>query len=82
MQYKICYSTYLFNLHFYPYLSTIILGRNWNTCSYANKSLDQNYCITITLASYVLILVNVIEMLEVKIHNHNQHLSLYKEAVE
>ena len=66
---------YLFNLHFYPFLSTSYVGRNCNTCSYAIKSHDQKYCITLC------ILINIIETLELKTHNHEQHASLDKEAV-
>ena len=36
------------------------MGRNYNTCSYAIKSHDQNYCITLC------ILINVIETLKLK----------------
>ena len=55
---------YLFNLHFYPFLSTILVGRNSNKCSYAIESHDQKYCIT------QCILINVIEVLELKTNNH------------
>ena len=66
---------YLLNLHFHPFLSISFVGRNCNTCPYAIKSHDQKYCITLY------ILINVIEMLELKTQNHKEHLSLYKEAV-
>ena len=48
---------YLFNLHFYPFLSTSFVGRNCNMCSYA---MINSYCITLC------ILINVIETLELK----------------
>ena len=67
---------YLLNLHFYPFLSSNFVGRNCNTYSYANKPHDQNYCIALC------ILINVIELLELKTHNHKQHPSLYKEAAQ
>ena len=67
---------YLFNLHFYPFLSTRFVGRKCNTCSYAIKSYDQKCCIALC------ILINVIEKLELKTHKHKQHPSLYKEAVQ
>ena len=61
---------YLFNLHFYPFLCASFVGRNCNKCSYAIKSHDQNYYITLC------ILINIIETLELKAHNHKQHPSL------
>ena len=67
MQYK---TRYLFNLHFYPFLSTSFVGRNCNMCSYAIQCHNQKYCITLC------ILINIIETLELKTHNHKQHLSL------
>ena len=67
---------HLFNLHFYPFLSTSFIGRNCNTCFYANKFHDQNYSITLC------ILINVIETLELKPHDYKQHPSLYKRGVQ
>ena len=67
---------HLFNLHFCPFLSNSFIGRNCNTCSYVIKFHDQNYCITLC------ILINVLEALEIKTHNHKQHPSLHKEAVQ
>ena len=67
---------YLFNLHCYPCPSASFAGRNCNTCSYAIKSHGQKYCITL------FILINIIGMLELKTNNHQQHPSLYKEAVQ
>ena len=58
---------YLFNLHFYPFLSANFVAKNCNTSSYAIKSHNQNYCITIC------ILINIIKTLELKTHNHKQH---------
>ena len=55
---------YLFNLRFYPFLSASFVGRNCNTYSYAIKSHNQKYWITLC------ILINVIETLELKTHNH------------
>ena len=51
---------YLFNLHFYPFMSATFVDRNCNTCSYAIKLLSQKYCIT------QCILLNIIETLELK----------------
>ena len=34
---------YLFNLHFYPFVRASFVGRNYNMCSYAIKSHDENY---------------------------------------
>ena len=51
---------YLFNLHFYPFLSTSFIGRNCNTCFHAIKSHDQKYKITLC------ILINVIVPLKLK----------------
>ena len=42
MQYKTHYGIVLLNLHYYSFLSASFVGRNCNTCSYANKSHDQN----------------------------------------
>ena len=67
---------YLFNLHFYPFLSATFVDKNCITCSYAIKSHDQKYSITLC------ILLNVIETLELKTHNHKQYLSLYKEVAQ
>ena len=56
---------YLFNLlHFYPFLNAIFVGRNFNTCPYAIEFHDQKY--------YIIqcILINIIETLELKTHNH------------
>ena len=79
---------FLFNLNFYPFLSACFVGRSCNMCFYANKSHDQNYCImylnkhhknvTIKIHNHIII----IEMLELKTHNHKQHPSLHKEAVQ
>ena len=66
MKYKTHYGTVFINLHFYPFLSTSFVGRNCNTCSYAIKSHDQKYCITLC------ILINVIETLPITI-NSNLH---------
>ena len=55
---------YLFKLQFYTFLSVSLIGRNCNMCFYAIKSHDQKYCITLYL------LINVIETLELKTHNH------------
>ena len=59
MQYNTCY-----NLQFYPFLNDSFVGGNCNMCSYAIESHDLKYCITLR------ILINVIEMLELKTHNH------------
>ena len=67
---------YLFNLHFFSFQSASFVGRNHNKCSYAIKLCNQKYCITLC------VLINVIETLELKTHNHKQHLFLYKEAVQ
>ena len=66
----------LFNLHFYPFLNASFVSRNCNMCSYAIKSHDQKYHITLC------ILINVIETLELQTHNHKQHPLLYKQAVQ
>ena len=50
--------------------------RNCNMRSYAIKSHDHKYCITLY------IFVNVIETLELKTHSHKYYPSLYKEAVQ
>ena len=70
MQYKTHYSTV------FPFLSTSFGGSNCNTCPYVIKSDDQNYYITLCIS------INVMVMLELKTHNHKQHLSLYKEPVQ
>ena len=70
MQYKTRYSTV------FPFQNTSFGGSNCNTCSYAIKSHDQNYYITLCIS------INVMVMLELKTHNNKQHLSLYKEPVQ
>ena len=61
---KLAIVLYLFNLYFCPFLSVSFVGRNCNTCSCAIKSHNQKYKITLC------ILINVIETLELKTHNH------------
>ena len=68
---------YLFDLHFYPFLSVSLVGRNCSMCSYVIKSHDQKYCGT--LCTY---LNKCHRNVKIKTHNQKQHLSLYKEVVQ
>ena len=70
MQYKTRYST------IFSFLSTTFRGSYCNTCSYAIKSDDQNYYITLCIS------INVMVTLELKTRNNKQHLSLYKGPVQ
>ena len=64
---------YLFNLHFYPFLSASFITRNL---------MPINPTIKFTELHYACILINVTQMLECKTRNHKQHPSLNKEAAQ
>ena len=64
---------YLFNLHFYTFLSASFVTRDL---------MPINPTIKTTELHYVCILINVTQMLELKTHNHKQHPSLNKEPAQ
>ena len=72
MQNTLATVLYLFNLHFFPFLSaSFVVTRVLMPLNPKINVLHYTICI----------LINVIDTLKLKTHIHKQHLSLYNEAV-